>query len=75
MRGTREREGVELGFVEQLYTFADAGRLPGEVTSLEPASSDQSPSAETVTAGRTAAASASTSAMSRSRSCSVSKGL
>ena len=23
---TREREGVELGFVEQLYTFADVGR-------------------------------------------------
>lgn len=50
-----EQSAVQLGYVEQLYTFADAGRLPGEATSLEPAASDQSPSAETVTAGRTAA--------------------
>lgn len=50
-----EQSAVQLGYVEQLYTFADAGRLPGEATSLEPASSDQSPSAETVAPGRTAA--------------------
>lgn len=50
-----EQSAVQLGYVEQLYTFADAGRLPGEATSLESAASDQSPSAETVTAGRTAA--------------------
>lgn len=50
-----EQSAVQLGYVEQLYTFADAGRLPGEATSLEPASSDQSPTAETVAPGRTAA--------------------
>lgn len=50
-----EQSAVQLGYVEQLYTFADAGRLPGEATSLEPASSDQSPSAGTVAPGRTAA--------------------
>ena len=50
-----EQSAVQLGYVEQLYTFADAGRLPGEATSLEPAASDQSPSAETVAPGRTAA--------------------
>ena len=50
-----EQSAVQLGYVEQLYTFADAGRLPGEVASLEPAASDQSPSAETVAPGRTAA--------------------
>lgn len=50
-----EQSAVQLGYVEQLYTFADAGRLPGEATSLEPASSDQSPSAETVAPRRTAA--------------------
>lgn len=50
-----EQSAVQLGYVEQLYTFADAGRLLGEATSLEPASSDQSPSAETVAPGRTAA--------------------
>lgn len=50
-----EQSAVQLGYVEQLYTFADAGRLPGEATSPEPASSDQSPSAETVAPGRTAA--------------------
>lgn len=49
------QSAVQLGYVEQLYTFADAGRLPGEATSLEPASSDQSPSAGTVAPGRTAA--------------------
>ena len=50
-----EQSAVQLGYVEQLYTFADAGRLPGETTSLEPASSDQSPSTETMAPGRTAA--------------------
>lgn len=50
-----EQSAVQLGYVEQLYTFADAGRLPGEATSLEPAASDQPPSAETVAPGRTAA--------------------
>lgn len=50
-----EQSAVQLGYVEQLYTFADAGRLPGEVASLEPAASDQSPSAETVAPGRAAA--------------------
>lgn len=50
-----EQSAVQLGYVEQLYTFADAGRLPGEATSLGPAASDQSPSAEAVTSGRTVA--------------------